>query len=345
MQRIFALRLSQLFVRIDFVGLIPINRRIGHGIVGSVLGDVLVDFPLRALLFLHLALLDALHFFLPFLECGRHKLSFTPKCYPGKTGIVKLFTKKGELPARLARLPRGIAIIFIRETVAPAAALAPAAPAARAASPARPAKTLGATWGATFALRARFIHFQIAPANFFSVQRRHGLRRFRVVRHFHECKAARAARLPVHGHVDARLLAERREELSQIAFRRLEVHVADKQTLHLDSPCTLRSTTSAGSRQTAASRTLGEVDLNWLKSIEGGPQSTPCKELRQSCFRSLPDDINTFGCEALHAHFEPALAAELARRITRSEDRGLLLEPRCFWKSQPRRISVMARYA
>src|SRR5712664_3655072 len=220
-------------------------------IVRSILWGVLVNFPLRALLFLHLALLDALHLFLPFLECGRHTLSFTPKCCPGNAGTVKPFTKKGELPARLARLPRGIAIIFIREAVASAAAaLAPsAAPTAWAASPAWTAEISRSTRRAAFALRPRFIHFQIAPANFFAVQCRHGLRRFRVVGHFHERKSARTARLAVHSHVDACHLAKRREELSQIAFRRLEIHVADKQTLHLDSPCTLRSTTSAGSRQ------------------------------------------------------------------------------------------------
>src|SRR5882762_3896401 len=227
--------LPRLFPGVDFVGMIPINRRVGRRIVRGILWGVLVDFPLRALLFLHLALLDALHFFLPFLECGRHKLSFTPKCRSGRAGSVKPFTKKGKLPARLARLPRGIAIIFIREAVAPAA-FAPAATAARPASPTWAAQTLRSSRRAAFALRPRFIHFQIATANFFSIQRRHGLRRFRVVRHFHERKAARAARLAVHGHVDACDLAKRREKLSQVAFRRLEVHVADKQTLHLDSP-------------------------------------------------------------------------------------------------------------
>src|SRR5882672_10783593 len=251
--------------------MIPINRRIGRGIVRSILWGVLVDFPLCALLFLHLALLDALHFFLPFLECGRHKLSFTPKCRSGKAGTVKPFTKKGELPARLARLPRGIAIIFIREPVASTTA-------ARPASPTWAAKTLRSAWRAAFALRPRFIHFQIATANFFSIERWHGLRRFRVVRHFHERKAARATRLAVHGHVDACDLAKRSEELSQIAFRRLEVHVADKQTLHLDSPWTLRSTASAGPRQTAASQTLRDVYLNWLKSVERGLCSAPRKD-------------------------------------------------------------------
>src|SRR6266404_6292749 len=250
--------------------MIPINRRIGSGIVRSILWGVLINFPLRALLFLHLALLDALHFFLPFLECGRHTLSFTPKCCPGNAGTVKPFTKKGELPARLARLPRGIAIIFVREAVASAAALAPsAAPTAWAASPAWTAEISRSTRRAAFALRPRFIHFQIAPANFFAVQCRHGLRRFRVVGHFHERKAARTARLAVHSHVDACHLAKRREELSQIAFRRLEIHVEDKQTIHLNSPWTLRSTASAGPRQTAASRTLRDVDLNWLKSVRG----------------------------------------------------------------------------
>src|SRR6266481_2808325 len=249
-RRTRARKLPPLFPGVDFVGMIPINRWIGRRIVRSILWGVLINFPLRALLFLHLALFDALHFFLPFLECGRHTLSFTPKCCPGNAGTVKPFTKKGELPARLARLPRGIAIIFIRKAVAPAAALAPsAAPTAWAASTARTAKTLRSARRAAFALRPCFVDFQIAPANFFAVQCRHGLRRFGVVGHFHERKAARTARLAVHSHVDARHLAKRREELSQIAFRRLEIHVADKQTLHLDSPCTLRSTTSAGSRQ------------------------------------------------------------------------------------------------
>src|ERR1700674_5857185 len=162
--------------------MIPINRGIGRRIVRGVFCDVLVNFPLRALLFLHLALLDALHFFLPFLECGRHKLSFTPKCYPSRAGSVKPFTKKGELPARLARLPRGIAIIFIRDPVAPTAALAPsAAPTSWAASPARAAEISRSARRATFALRTCFVDFQIAPANFLTVQCRHGLRRFRVV--------------------------------------------------------------------------------------------------------------------------------------------------------------------
>src|SRR5882762_1043033 len=319
MQRTRARKIPRLFPGVDFVGMIPINRRIGRRIVGSIFCDVLVDFPLRALLFLHLAFLDALHFFLPFLECGRHKLSFTPKCRSGRAGSVKPFTKKGKLPARLARLPRRIAIIFIREPVAPAAALAPAATPARPASPTWAAKTLRAAWRAAFALRPRFIHFQIAPANFFSVQRRHGLRRFRVVRHFDERKAARTTRLAVHGHVDACDLAKRSEKLSQIAFRGLEVHVADKQTLHLDSPCTLRSTTSAGSRQTAASRTLGDVDLNWLKSVEA-VECAP-QRLRQSCFRSLPNDINTLRREAPHAHFGPTLGLRRRR------------DPSCFGKS------------
>src|SRR6266850_2544172 len=309
-RRTRARKLLPLFPGVDFVGMIPINRWIGRRIVRSILWGVLINFPLRALLFLHLALFDALHFFLPFLECGRHTLSFTPKCCPGNAGTVKPFTKKGELPARLARLPRGIAIIFIREAVASAATLAPsAAPTAWAASSARAVEISRSTRRATLALRPRFIHFQIAPANFFAVQCRHGLRRFRVVGHFHERKAARASRLAVHSHVDARHLAKRREELSQIAFRRLEIHVADKQTLHLNSPCTLRSTTSAGPRQTAASRTLRDVDLNWLKSVRGGPQSAPFREVRQSYFGSLLIDSSTFCGKYRLAHFWEVLEA------------------------------------
>src|SRR6266481_937755 len=116
---------------------------------------------------------------------------------------------KGKLPARFARLPRRLTVIFVRETIASAAsALAATAASARAAIILCAAKSLGAAWRAAFALGARFVHLQIAPAHFFSIEAGHGCRRFRVIRHFHECKAARAAGFPVHGHVNSRYLAE-----------------------------------------------------------------------------------------------------------------------------------------
>ncbi len=109
----------------------------------------------------------------------------------------------------------------VRKTVSSAALAAPAASA-------RAAKVLRTTWRAAFALRARFIDLQIAPANFFPIQAGHGLRRFRVIGHFDESKTACPPGLPVHGQVNARYLAERRKQLAQFALRGLEAHVAHK---------------------------------------------------------------------------------------------------------------------
>src|SRR5882762_1542449 len=135
---------------------------------------------------------------------------------------------KGKLPARFARLPRRLTVIFVGETVAPAAALAASATAARATEVLGAAETLRTAWGTAFALGARFIHFQVAPTHFFSIECGHGRRRFRVIRHFDECEAARPPGLPVHSHVDARYLAEWGKQLAQFALRGLEAHVANK---------------------------------------------------------------------------------------------------------------------
>src|SRR5437879_9608660 len=66
---------SRLLLRIDLVAVVPINRRVGSGIVNNFSGGGFIELALGALLFLHFALLDALHFFLPFLKCCGHKLS------------------------------------------------------------------------------------------------------------------------------------------------------------------------------------------------------------------------------------------------------------------------------
>src|SRR5260370_6405229 len=84
---------------------------------------------------------------------------------------------KGKLPARFARLARRLTVIFVGKTVASAALASSAASAGS-------AKSLRTAWRAAFALWAGFIHFQIAPANFFSIQGGPGRRRFRVIRHF-----------------------------------------------------------------------------------------------------------------------------------------------------------------
>jgi len=54
--------------------------------------------------------------------------------------------------------------------------------------------------------------------------------------------------------------------------------------------------------------------LNWLKSVEGEPQSAPCKEFRQFYFGSLHNDNNTFLGEWPHAHFRPGFGAEMTSR-------------------------------
>src|SRR5260370_4897981 len=74
---------SKLLLRTDLVAVIPIDGRIGRGIVSNLTGRRLVELSLRALLFFHFALLDALHFFLAFLECRGHKPLLTAECGEG----------------------------------------------------------------------------------------------------------------------------------------------------------------------------------------------------------------------------------------------------------------------
>jgi len=149
-------------------------------------------------------------------------LSLTAECGGGQAPAVQPIQVEGKLPARFAWLPRRLTIIFVRKAVAPSALAASPGATARA------AKTSRATRSAALPLGARFIHFQIAPAYFLSIEGSHGLRSFRVVGHFDECKTTRAPSLAVHGHVNASHLAKRRKQLAQFAFRGLEAHVAHK---------------------------------------------------------------------------------------------------------------------
>jgi len=139
------------------------------------------------------------------------------------------------LPAWFAWLPRRLTVILIRKPLAPAASAFSAAPATSAA-PIRSAKIARPARRSAFALRPRLIHFQISPAQFFAVESSHRFGRFLVVRHLHKRKPPRPPGFPVHGHVHTRHLPERREQIPQLAFRGLEIHVPDKQTLHLVSP-------------------------------------------------------------------------------------------------------------
>jgi hypothetical protein len=95
---------SKLLRRAYLVAVIPIDGWIGRGIVFDFGGVGLILLSLRALFFLHLALLDALHFFLPLLKCRGHKPLLTAECGEGPGPAVQPIHGKGKLPARFARL-------------------------------------------------------------------------------------------------------------------------------------------------------------------------------------------------------------------------------------------------
>src|ERR1700730_8867803 len=76
-------RPSKLLRRADLVAVIPIDGWIGRGIVFDFGSVGLILLSLRALFFLHLALFDALHFFLALLECRGHKPLLTAQCGEG----------------------------------------------------------------------------------------------------------------------------------------------------------------------------------------------------------------------------------------------------------------------
>src|ERR1700687_357512 len=109
---IATIRLVKLLLRVDFVGVIPIDGRIGSGIDFGFLAGGLVDLSLCALLFLHLTLFDALHFLLPLLECRRHQVSSTAECGAGRAGTVQPYLWQGKNYQRGSRRgragPRGI---------------------------------------------------------------------------------------------------------------------------------------------------------------------------------------------------------------------------------------------
>src|SRR5580692_7294435 len=90
------------------------------------------------------------------------------------------------LPARFARLPRRLAVVFIRKTLASAASAFAAATAA-----ARPAKIPWPARRSAFALGPRFIHLQVAPAQFLAIESGHCFGRFLVIGHLHERKPPR----------------------------------------------------------------------------------------------------------------------------------------------------------
>src|ERR1700682_1294107 len=98
------------------------------------------------------------------------------------------------LPAGLARLACGFAIILVGESFPPASS---------ATTGARPAAS---------GLGTRLVHFQVASAQLFSVKACNRFGGFFVVGHFHKGEPAGTASLPVHDQVDARHLSERRKQ-------------------------------------------------------------------------------------------------------------------------------------
>src|SRR5271163_3514552 len=112
------------------------------------------------------------------------------------------------LPARLARLPRDFAIIFVRESFLAAAATIAATATSVATAASTSATRSARPAAAGFGFRARFVYFQIASADVFTVERGDGFRRFSVVRHFDETETARPAGLAIGGDVHAGKLAE-----------------------------------------------------------------------------------------------------------------------------------------
>jgi hypothetical protein len=191
------------------------------------------------------------------------------------------------LPARLARLTRDFAIIFVRESFLAAATTAAiaAAGASTVAAAVTAAAPTAATWSARsaagFGFRAGLIYFQIAAADVFAVERRDGFRRFGVVGHFDETEAARAAGLAIGGYVHAGELAEGLKESAKIFCGGLKAHVADKEILHGDSP--EQSTTVASAKTQRKPKT----EAAFVQRKETGPRGAGApntlKETRKDC--------------------------------------------------------------
>jgi hypothetical protein len=138
------------------------------------------------------------------------------------------------LPARLARLARGLAIIFVREfflsaAATPSTAIAATVSATTTAPAARTARTAG------FGLRPRLIDLQVSSAKILAIEGGDGFGGFIIILHFDETEAASASGFAVGGDVDASELSERLEERAKIRSRGLKAHIAYKQVLHTGS--------------------------------------------------------------------------------------------------------------
>jgi hypothetical protein len=147
------------------------------------------------------------------------------------------------LPARFAWLASAVAVILVRKSAAllPASASVATVGTAVTASVAAPiTAAITIEPSATSARRTTrrgfgtgFVHFQIAPADFFPIEAGNRLGCFRIIRHLNKCESASAPCLPVHRDVNPRDLSKLLEQRTQIRFGRLETHVANKQVLHM----------------------------------------------------------------------------------------------------------------
>lgn len=84
---------------------------------------------------------------------------------------------------------------------------------------------------AAIRLGTRVVHIQVAPVHVSSVQRRERPGCFRIICNFLETEAAGFARDAICQHIDAHNFTKQIEDRPQLAFSRLETHLADKLIL------------------------------------------------------------------------------------------------------------------
>lgn len=180
------------------------------------------------------------------------------------------------LPARLARLARGFAIILMRKlflatAAAPASAITATISATTAASAAGTARAAG------FGLGPRFVNFQIASAEILAIESGDGFGGFVVILHFNETEPASPAGFAVCGNVDASELAKRLEERAQVCGGGLKAHVAYKQVLHTgsllsDPRAPRKKDTQVPADFACPSRLQNVMGLPGAKHAQGGNQ-------------------------------------------------------------------------
>jgi hypothetical protein len=219
-------------------GAFGIDERTGQRLhQGLIVRGWTRELLLRAPLRFHTLLLLSFHFFLALLERRlRRSHRFSSNIVPD--WCLRLVKLCCVLPARLARLPRAIAVILVREpatllTASTTFATAVAVSASITASVTIEATTTATAWSTGGRLGTRFIDLQIAPADFLPIEAGNRFGGLRVIGHFDERESTGSACFPVHRNVDAADLSKRFEQRTQIRFRCLETHIANEQVLHV----------------------------------------------------------------------------------------------------------------